>query len=227
MPNAVQWNGLLGDNFMQSLHTLSCAGSSRRLLTCCLVAAWFTVAVAPVSAQQQLPLAQLTSIFPFGGKVGATFEVNLNGPDLDDLRALHFSHSGITAKSKMVPHPIPGRGEIPSPNQLVVTINGDVPRGIYEARAVGRYGISNPRMFLVDPRPSVIETEPNDSREKAQATPLDNHVFGTVEAEKSDYFKFTAKQGQRDPDRMLGAPRRFAARCNARAFRRGRKRDRP
>jgi hypothetical protein len=182
---------------MQQLHTLLRAGTSRSLLNAGLLVGLCLALTAPVAAQQQLPLAQLTSIFPFGGKVGATFEVTLNGPDLDDLKALHFSHAGISAKPKMVPHPIPGRGEIPSPNQFILTINGDVPRGIYEARAVGRYGISNPRMFLVDPRPAVNETEPNDSREKAQDTPLDTHVFGTIEAEKSDYFKFTAKQGQR------------------------------
>jgi hypothetical protein len=148
-------------------------------------------------AQQGLPVAQLTSIFPFGGKPGGTTDVTLGGADLDEAVRLHFSHPGITAKPKTTPSPIKGRPEQPVANQFVVSIAGDVPRGLYEARAIGRFGISNPRFFLVDPRESLRETEPNDDRAKAQEIPLETHVFGTVEAEKSDYFKFTAKAGQR------------------------------
>jgi hypothetical protein len=157
------------------------------------------LAVAPsVRAQpNSLPVAQLTSIFPFGGKPSSTLEVTLGGADLDELTELHFSHPGITAKPKMGPSMIPGRGEEPVANQFVVTIVGDVPRGMYEARAVGRFGISNPRFFLIDPREAVRETEPNDDRSKAQEIKLESHVFGTAEAEKSDYFKFAAKAGQR------------------------------
>jgi hypothetical protein len=144
-----------------------------------------------------LPVAQLTSIFPFGGKPGGTVEVSLAGADLDELTSLHFSHPGITAKPKMGPSPIPGQPEQPVPNQFVVSVAGDVPRGLYEARTIGRFGISNPRFFLVDPRDAIREIEPNDDPAKAQEVSLESHLFGTVEAEKSDHFKFAAKQGQR------------------------------
>jgi hypothetical protein len=148
-------------------------------------------------AQQGFPVAQLTSVFPFGGKPNSSVEVTVAGEDLDDLTALHFSHPGITSRLKTVPSPIPGKGEQPVPNQFVVSIAADVPRGLYEARAIGRFGISNPRMFLVDPRDFALDTEPNDEQSQAQAIPLESHVFGMVEAEKSDYFKFEAKKGQR------------------------------
>lgn len=154
-------------------------------------------AVQPASAQDRLPVAQLTSVYPFGGKPGTAFDISVGGGDLDELTGLHFSHPGITAQPKMGPSPVPGRPPQPLPNQFTLTIAGDVPRGLYEARAIGRYGISNPRMFLVDPRSSLVETEPNDTRDKAQEVALDTHVFGTPEAERSDWYKFTAKQGQR------------------------------
>jgi hypothetical protein len=158
------------------------------------------LATCALTAQAQpggLPVAQLTSVFPFGGKPGASVEVMLGGADLDEVTALHFSHPGITARPRMAPSPIPGKGEVPVANQFVVTIAGDVPRGLYETRTIGRFGISNPRLFLVDPRESIRETEPNDDRVKAQEIPLETHVFGVVEAEKSDFFKFTATAGQR------------------------------
>src|SRR5687767_14712152 len=44
------------------------------------------------SALAQLPAAKLQSIFPSGGKAGSTLEVTINGTDLDDGSALHFSH---------------------------------------------------------------------------------------------------------------------------------------
>ncbi|MEX2140708.1 MAG: hypothetical protein WD894_15710 [Pirellulales bacterium] len=172
-----------------------CPLSQRLAVFAALVAAACTsVALAQPNS---LPVAQLTSIFPFGAKPGGTLEVALAGADLDELTGLHFSHPGITAKSKLAPSPIPGKPEQPVPNQFVVTVAGDVPRGLYEARAIGRFGISNPRFFLIDPRDAIRETEPNDDRAKAQEVPLETHLFGTVEAEKSDHFKFTAKQGQR------------------------------
>ena len=90
-----------------------------------------------VLAQQNLPVAQLTSVFPFGGKPGGKTEVTLSGADLDEVTQLHFSHPGITAKPKTAPSPIKGRPEQALANQFVVTIAGDVPRGLYEARAIG------------------------------------------------------------------------------------------
>ncbi len=48
----------------------------------------------------QYPVTQLTSVYPFGGKLGSTFEVTITGTDLDDAEQLVFSHPGITAKPK-------------------------------------------------------------------------------------------------------------------------------
>ncbi len=52
-------------------------------------------------------------------------------------------------------------------------------------------------MFAVDTLPEVLETEPNNPRDKAQLLPLESVVNGRVEAEKADCFKVALKQGQR------------------------------
>ncbi len=187
------------------------------LVLSCIVA-MITSAKPAFAQQNNLPVAQLTSIFPFGGKIGASVDVTLAGPDLDDLTGLHFSHPGITAQPRSsqptaaepaaaLGNKESGKGKnkggkaggsaVAVPLAFTVNIGSDVPSGIYEVRAVGRYGISNPRMFLVDQRAFVTESGSGSTLEMAQTLLLDTNVFGALGAEKSDYYKFQAKAGQR------------------------------
>ena len=106
------------------------------------------VLVGQGSLRAQLPVARLLTVFPPGGKVGSQFEVGLTGADLDEANQLHFSHAGITAKQKVVE-----TNGLPGANKFLVTIAPGVPPGVYEARVVGRFGISNPRSFVVSDRP--------------------------------------------------------------------------
>src|SRR2546426_5131660 len=92
----------------------------------------------------ELPVARLLTVFPPGGKVGSQFEVVLTGVDLDEANQLHFSHTGLTARQKV--------GEtngLPEANKFIETIATNATPGVYEARVVGRFGISNPRSFVV------------------------------------------------------------------------------
>jgi hypothetical protein len=149
-------------------------------------------------ASAQLPLARLHSVFPAGGKQGATIEVAVTGTDLDGAERLYFTHAGITSKqvildpSEFEPQPRPAEGK------FSVSIAADVPPGTYEVRAAGKYGLSNPRFFLVDGRPELNETEPNSRLDQANEVAFGGIVNGlaTGGADR-DFFKFAAKKGQR------------------------------
>src|SRR6266850_5386698 len=108
------------------------------------------VLVGQGSLMAQLPVARLLTVFPPGGKVGTQFEVSLTGADLDEANQLHFSHTGITAKQKA------GENGLPEANRFLVTIATNVTPGVYEARVVGRFGISNPRSFVVSELPETV-----------------------------------------------------------------------
>lgn len=138
--------------------------------------------VSTVSAQ--LPTARLLTIFPVGGKIGSTGEVTVAGVDLDDASALTFSHSNITAA-------VTTNG-----GKFAVSIATNVPPGIYEARVIGRYGISNPRAFVVGDLDEVME-KPNDTIETAMEVSLGTTVNGRADANSVDYFKFQATNSQR------------------------------
>src|SRR5256885_14923087 len=100
------------------------------------------VLVGQGSLLAQLPVARLLTVFPPGGKVGSQFEISLTGVDLDEANQLQFSHTGITAKQKV------GENGLPEANKFLVTIAANMAPGVYEARVVGRFGISNPRSFV-------------------------------------------------------------------------------
>src|SRR5207244_9514412 len=128
--------------------------------------------------------ARLLTVFPPGGKVGSQFEVGLTGADLDEVNQLHFSHTGITSKQKL--------GEtngLPEANKFLVTIATNVTPGVYEARVVGRFGISNPRSFVVSDLPEAIAPTTNSSPANAAAISLGTIINGHSEANAVGFYK--------------------------------------
>jgi hypothetical protein len=160
----------------------------------------FAVAVLFVAShlQAQLPGTRLDSVFPPGAQAGQTVGVTISGIDLDDVDRLTFSHAGITAVRKMAePGPF-DNGPQPVENQFVVTVRGDVPPGQHEVRCQGKYGLSNPRTFVVDTLTQVVETEPNQDAEKAGEITVPGVVTGQLNGGADvDLFRFMANGGQR------------------------------
>src|SRR5688500_15659758 len=106
------------------------------------------------SAFAQLPATQLDGIFPIGASPNSDVELTIGGEGLDDVDRLVFSHAGISAQRKMA-EPTPfDEGPQPVENVFLTKIAADVPPGVYEVRAAGKYGLSNPRSFVVSPLPA-------------------------------------------------------------------------
>jgi hypothetical protein len=71
-----------------------------RSIGCGAVLALVIFSGAMDQAVAQLPVARLNTVFPAGGKQGATFEVTITGTDLEQASKLLFTHAGITATPK-------------------------------------------------------------------------------------------------------------------------------
>ncbi len=104
----------------------------------------------------------------------------------------HFSHANITARQKVADK----TGE-PEANKFLVTIGADVPPDVYEARVVGRFGVSNPRAYVVGHLPEIPSPATNHAVASAVEVALGTVVNGRTEANAVDYFKFAARKGQR------------------------------
>jgi hypothetical protein len=156
------------------------------------------LALAPLSLFAQLPATQLLAISPPGGKQGTTVELKIAaGADTDGVDRLHFSHPGIKAAPKMGDAPIYGGTAQPLAGQFTVTIAADVPPGIYDVRAAGTFGMSNPRAFVVGDQPEVNEEATNNSPDKAMKVTLGTVVNGAAAPQQTDYFRIAATKGQR------------------------------
>ena len=163
-----------------------------------LLAIGMVPAAAPVRpCAAQLPVARLATVYPGGGQQGATLEITLTGADLDAVTRLDFSHPGIQAAPKTIApdalHPEPR----PVANTFTVTVAADVPPGIYEVRAVGHFGRSTARAFVIGDRPEIAEPEPNNDPAKAPDVTLGTVINGRVAANASDCFAIPAKKDQR------------------------------
>lgn len=148
-------------------------------------------------ANDALPACQLHALFPAGGKQASTVEVKLSaGADTERVSKLTFSHPGITAVQKTA-EPAYGGPAQPVNDTFIVTIGKDVPAGLYDVRAVGYFGISNPRTFVVGQSEELLESPDNNAFAKAAPIALGTVINGQATAANADYFKFAAKKGQR------------------------------
>jgi len=142
-------------------------------------------------ARAQLPAARLDRIFPPGGQAGQTVEVTLGGENLDGCTRLIFSHPGLTAEPtqaivETTSSPVPFR----------VTIQPDVPPGLYEVQAQGRLGLSNPRRFVVGADPEVRDNGSNHEFDQAQELAFNQVLNGMADGQAIDYYRVALKGGQ-------------------------------
>jgi hypothetical protein len=189
------------DSFMtnprKSMRCLKFASKSSLPVAAMLACGAFAMTL-PAAVLAQLPVARLYSVFPPGAKVATTVDVTISGDDLEKASALHLSHPGITAVQKTQAPALGETGPQPTPNQFTVTVAPEVQPGLYEVRASGKYGVSNPRAFVVGARNELIEKEPNNASGQATEVPLGSLMNGQSNgANDQDYFSFTAKAGQR------------------------------
>jgi hypothetical protein len=79
-----------------------------------------------------------------------------------------------------------------------VTIKPDVPPGNYDVRFVNKWGVSNPRSFLVGDLAEVTEKEPNDDVPQAQRVAINTTINGAIASPTDvDYFVFAGKKDQK------------------------------
>lgn len=152
------------------------------LIACLLIHA---AVVGTPSVLGQLPQARLTSLSRAGVRSGETAEITLRGSDLEGVTQLWFDHPGLRATHV-------------KDLTFRVACGPDVPLGHHDLRAVGTFGVSNPRTFVVGDRPEAVEAEPNNTPDKATPIVSGSVLNGEISAATEiDCFAFEGKKGQR------------------------------
>ncbi|MFO0849785.1 MAG: PPC domain-containing protein [Gemmataceae bacterium] len=142
----------------------------------------------------------VTSLFPAGGRAGATVEVAANGT-FDDWPARVWSSdkavSAVATKEK---------------GKLTVTVAADAPPGVCWLRLHTPAGASQLRPFVVGALPEAAEVEPNDTPAKPQPMTLPVTVNGRLaKSADVDVYAVGLKRGQMlvaalSANRPLGSP---------------------
>jgi hypothetical protein len=132
---------------------------------------------------------EFSSTIPNGGQRGTDWKLTVTGNRLDDFESLIFFSPGFTQKSvdKVEKNKV----------QLTISVAADVPSGNHLMRIRTKSGVSHARQVFVGPFPNVEEKEPNTEFEAAQPIQFNQTVEGVVLNEDVDYYKITAKKGQR------------------------------
>ena len=147
-----------------------------------LSAIWIVI---PAMLFADLPSPQLHRITPIGINAPGEVEVSILGADLEGADALLFDHPGLKAafvKDKV----------------FKLTVAADVPAGTYDVRAVGRFGVTNPRLLsITHGLQDVTEVEPNNAADKAQSITINSAVNGQSDGNNQDLYRLPLKQGQR------------------------------
>src|SRR5207237_5759074 len=99
----------------------------------------------------------LTHFFPAGAQVGTTAAVTATGTFDKWPVGVWVSGHGVSATAAK------------EKGKLAVTVAADATPGVYWVRVHDETGASAPRPFVVGTLPEVVEKEPNDEVEKAQA----------------------------------------------------------
>lgn len=152
----------------------------------------FAILVAStVSAfsQATFPSPTLAGISPLGGKPNSTVELSLRGTDLDGPTAVLIGSKSIGIKST---------------TKVSVPLVNDLPAGIYDLRFVGRYGVSNPRAFVVTPHDVIESPGSNAKPDKALKIAVNSAVNGVFKATTPHWFTFEAKKDQSVTASFLG-----------------------
>lgn len=137
----------------------------------------------------QAATPELNSIFPRGGMRGSEVEINLRGARLFEPQELLFYRPGITVKSlsKVSDKHV----------KAVLSVAADAGLGEYPIRLRCKEGVTYMRTFWIGQFATVRELEPNNDFMKAQVVELNKTVQGVAGLEDIDYYRFSAKKGQR------------------------------
>ena len=138
---------------------------------------------ASAFSQATFPTPALTGIAPLGSKASATVELTLRGTDLDAPIAILLNERSIPVKS-------------PKPNVVSLALPADLKPALYDLRFVGRYGVSNPRVFEISTLDTVESPGTNTKADKAHKVVLNSVIQGAFKSAAPHWFTFDAKNGQ-------------------------------
>ena len=148
-----------------------------------------SLATQPALAQVNSGVPVVSSVFPPGATVGRPAEWAIAGRNLSKVNALRISGGGVEVVE------LKAKDETSATAKIRVA--PDAAPGIRELRLDGPAGVSNLALVRIDRLEQVVEVEPNDEPDKAQAVQAGSAVVGVLKSLDLDHFRIKGAPGQR------------------------------
>ncbi len=142
--------------------------------------------LGPATAFAQLPQSVLTHLFPPGAAAGSTNEITVAVTELEEPGALVFSDPRVVGQPK------PGAAGV-----YQVIVPAEVAPGVVDLRVTGRFGISNPRGFLVESTPARIQPATNLTAQTAIPLTRGTAVWSRLAAATRAQYSLDVRKGER------------------------------
>ena len=145
-------------------------------------------------------------LYPAGGQVGTTVEIEAGGLNINRATKVLFSHPGIKGTLEPVVESSSEKrkrrrlNDQSSPQladrvKITITIASDVPCGMYDLRLQGPKGVSNQLPFEVASYPNFLENKKSSKQKPNKVESLPAVLCGYVTPGGIDYFKFSGMKG--------------------------------
>ena len=152
---------------------------------------------------------KLTSgyLFPAGGQVGTTVEIEAGGLNINRATKVMFSHPGIKGEVIPVVESASNRRkrrrltdqsspQLADKVKIKISIDKNVPCGLYDLRLQSPKGLSNKLPFEVSSYPNFIEEKRSSLKNPNKVTSLPAVLCGYITPGGVDYFRFAGKSGE-------------------------------
>ena len=162
----------------------------------------FVLLSTSLSAQK----LSLGYLYPAGGEVGTTVEVEAGGLNINKATKVLFSHPGIkgvlepikessSAKKRRRRLNDQSSPQLADKIKIIVTIAPNVPCGLYDLRLQGPKGVSNMLPFEVASYPNFLENKKSAKGKPNKVESLPAVLCGYVAPGQIDYFQFEGNKG--------------------------------
>ena len=148
-------------------------------------------------------------LFPAGGQVGSSVEIEAGGLNINKAVKVVFNHTGIKGeiipisqeelqKSKKKRRRLNDQSspQLADKVKIKITIDDNVPCGLYDLRLQSPKGLSNKLPFEVSSYPNFIERKQSSLAKPNKVEQLPAVLCGQVTPGGIDYFKFAGNKGE-------------------------------
>lgn len=168
-----------------------------------ILAILFTLFTSSLYAQK----LSLGYLYPAGGEVGTTVEIEGGGLNINRATKVLFSHPDIKGEIEPIKESPKNKrrrrrlNDQSSPQladrvKIRITIAPNVPCGMYDLRLQGPKGVSNMLPFEVASYPNILEKGNSWMRKPNEVTSLPAVLCGYVSPGGVDYFRFSGQKGE-------------------------------